>query len=220
MDRSRPCTTCTASRCRSTKSEALKNDNVDLPKTDDTVDQPKTDEVDLPKTDQEIEVQLKNQTGGTKDTTSKDSTETDSTKTKGKGKGQDDSSEVDQNTADRNKAIDDKLQYKMQKDKFDKQMKVISAEETHAATLQTVGQTIGQLGSTISNAVNSFYQADAKDLEAEGTRDAAEAQTLQAAGDYATSLVQKLEDNAKQIVEFLQTIEQSTSDEMRSIIKG
>jgi hypothetical protein len=113
-----------------------------------------------------------------------------------------------------------KQQYDNQKENFDYKMKEIQETQTYAQNLQTVGQTIGNLGNSVGGAANTFFQADAKDDEAEGSRAAAEAQTLQAAGDYANSLLQKIEDNAKQIVQFLQAVQQSKSDEMRSITKG
>jgi hypothetical protein len=114
----------------------------------------------------------------------------------------------------------DGTKFRGQQGKFDYQMKLIGANETIAGSRQQIGQTINQLGQTVGGAGSTFFQADAKDKEAEGTRDAAEAQSLQAQGDYANSLLQKIGDNAKQIIQFLQAIEESKSDEMRSITRG
>jgi len=110
--------------------------------------------------------------------------------------------------------------FQARRDDFQEKMNTFKGRGEVIQGLQSIGQTIAQIGNTAGSYVGTMSQALAKDDEAEGSRDAAEAQTLQSQADYANTLMQKASDNLKQIISFLQTVQESKSDEMRSITKG
>jgi hypothetical protein len=114
-------------------------------------------------------------------------------------------------------ALDADIDKVNSQDKFQLDMKKIGAVENKAQTMNTIGQMFTNVGQGVGGYFSSMGQAAAKDIEAEGDVMAAYAQEFQANADMANSVLQKVNDNSKQIIAFLQAVQQAKSDAMASI---
>jgi hypothetical protein len=71
----------------------------------------------------------------------------------------------------------------------------------------------------MGNVASTWAQADAKNIEAEGSIDAAEAQEAQAAADIKKEIQQGLDDLIKAIINFLKELKEAQVNQMQSLTK-
>lgn len=83
----------------------------------------------------------------------------------------------------------------------------------------TVGTAFGQGVNAGGTTTDSKAQAEAKKLEAQGSRDAAEAQEAQQTADTKKQMEEALNDMMKQIINFLKELREAEVDAMRSLTK-
>lgn len=90
---------------------------------------------------------------------------------------------------------------------------------SQAQNQQSVAGAINTLTGAISGATNSFFQADAKDIEAEGAKDAANAQEAQAVGDHQKEIQGALVALVDKIIQFLKDMQDSKAQQMQALTK-
>jgi hypothetical protein len=83
----------------------------------------------------------------------------------------------------------------------------------------TIGAGAGQGINAGGTSTDSKAQAEAKKLEAQGSRDAAEAQEAQQTADSKKQMEEALNDMIKQIINFLKEMREAEVDAMRSLTK-
>jgi hypothetical protein len=98
---------------------------------------------------------------------------------------------------------------------------VADASSTLASTLNARASSISGLGNAVSQAVNqsgastsSLLQADAKDLEAQGARSAAEAQEAQSLTEFKKEVQQNLEDLLKAVIQFIKALQDAKVEQL------
>lgn len=111
----------------------------------------------------------------------------------------------------------------------DANKQAMKAAEQAFGKAQTMGQlfgTLSQIGSGLGDATkaggtsaDARLQAEGKKLEAEGSRDAAQAQEYQQIADNKKQMEEALNDMMKQIINFLKEMREAEVDAMRSLTK-
>jgi len=99
---------------------------------------------------------------------------------------------------------------------------LFSVANTKSGIAGAFGQAGSALGDTTSRAgsgVDAKQQADAKALDAQGSRDAAEAQYAQQQADLKKELQDSLSDMIKQIINFIKELKEAEVDAMRALTK-
>lgn len=104
---------------------------------------------------------------------------------------------------------------------MDKQVSLakINILNSQGQALGSVGGAFNALGGALAGAVNSFAQADAKDIEAEGAVDAANAQETQAIGDHLKEIQGALQNLIDKVIQFLKDLQDTKAQAMQSMTK-
>jgi hypothetical protein len=98
---------------------------------------------------------------------------------------------------------------------------VADASGTLASTLNARASSFSGIGNSVSSAVNqsgaatsSLLQADAKDLEAQGSRAAADAQEAQSLVEFKKEVQQNLEDLLKAVIQFIKALQDAKVEQL------
>jgi hypothetical protein len=98
---------------------------------------------------------------------------------------------------------------------------VADASGTLATTLNSRASSISGVGNAISQGINqtgaatsSFLQADSKDLEAQGSRSAADAQEAQSLVEFKKEVQQNLEDLLKAVIQFIKALQDAKVEQL------
>lgn len=82
-----------------------------------------------------------------------------------------------------------------------------------------VSQTANQIGGGVSNYTSTVGQADAKNLEAQGSESAAKAQETQAIGDVRKEQQQALDQMVQSIIQFLKDLKEAKAQQMQALTR-
>ncbi|MBB3950334.1 hypothetical protein [Aureimonas jatrophae] len=88
------------------------------------------------------------------------------------------------------------------------------------ASVGSLGQTVGGIGSAQANAQDSTSQADAKRHEAKGSEEAAQSSAAQQRADMAKEVQQAMSEMINQIINQLKEMQEAKVDAMRAITRG
>lgn len=80
-------------------------------------------------------------------------------------------------------------------------------------------QAVGTLGGALGNTVNTIYQANSKRLEAEGSRDSAQAEEMKSLADIKKEMQQALDELIKAIVNFVKEMKDNEVQMMQPLTK-
>lgn len=92
-----------------------------------------------------------------------------------------------------------------------------------AAKSRLVGQMISSLGQTgqgIARSIDTFFQADAKDKEAEGQVFAAMAEYLRGQADISKDVQNQMDELIKKVIDFLKQIKEAEVNQMAAVTRG
>lgn len=97
--------------------------------------------------------------------------------------------------------------------------KASSIASSVGGAASSVAQSSNQIGQGLSGYYSTMGQADAKHLEAEGQRSAAEAQETQAEGDIAKEQQQALDQMVQSIIQFLKDLKEAKAQQMQVLTR-
>lgn len=100
-----------------------------------------------------------------------------------------------------------------------KTFEIATAKSQLFTTLGQVGHAVGETVRSGGSGTDQRLQAEAKEAEAEGSRDAAEAQYAQQTADMKKDMQESMNDMIKQIINFIKEMREAEVEAMRALTK-